>query len=355
LVGSDPGRIDGWTDLDHMYGVTQFYGGAGNPTSGTIIGGAQDNGTLCFAPAGGTSQWSSIFGGDGGWCAADPGDPNVFYGEYVFLGIHRNLDGGATQDTQGDRYINGMFWNEAARQWNWKPSPYTLTDAQTKHALFIAPFVLDPNNPERMLAGGLSLWRSNDVKTPNTNTSGPSWSAIKGSAGSRISAIAVAPGDSNQIWVGHEDGQIYKTANGTETSPRWQRVDGAGPRPLVASRYCTRIALDPHAPQTVYVTFGGYQSGNVWKSTDSGASWTDVSGSLPQAPVRALTAHPRRADWLYLGSEVGIFASEDGGTTWSPGNEGPANCAVDDLFWMGETLVCASHGRGMFRIDLSGA
>jgi hypothetical protein len=75
---------------------------------------------------------------------------------------------------------------------------------------------------------------------------------------------------------------------------------------------------------------------------------------LPTAPVRAVTVHPRRAGFVYAGTEVGLFASEDSGATWSPTNQGPTNCSVDDLFWMGETLVSVTHGRGMYRIDLSG-
>jgi hypothetical protein len=63
--------------------------------------------------------------------------------------------------------------------------------------------------------------------------------------------------------------------------------------------------------------------------------------------------HPRDSRLVYVGCEVGVFASEDAGATWSPTNEGPTNCSVDDLFWMSETLVCVTHGRGMFRIDLS--
>ena len=70
-------------------------------------------------------------------------------------------------------------------------------------------------------------------------------------------------------------------------------------------------------------------------------------------PVRLLLPmHPRRSDFLYLGTEVGVFTSEDAGVTWSPTNEGPTNCAVYDLFWMNEILVCVTHGRGMFSIDL---
>ena len=346
-------RVNGWVELINTYSVTQFYGGAGNPTSGVIIGGTQDNGTIAAHPADGSEGWRPIFGGDGGWCAADPTDPNVFYGEYVFLNIHRNIDGATTDDVDGDRYISGQFWNETARKWDWKPIPFTIPDAKNQKALFIAPFVLDPNEPKRLLGGGISLWRTDDAKTPNTPSSGPSWSAIKPSAGQPISAIAVAKGNSDVVWVGHIDGQVFKTTNGRAAAPVWQRVDRTGPSPLTPARYCTGITIDPRDAQTVYVTFGGYVAGNVWKTRDGGQTWTDISSTIPKAPVRALTVHPRKSAFVYLGTEVGVFASEDGGATWSATNEGPTNCSVDDLFWMNETLVAVTHGRGMFEIDLS--
>jgi hypothetical protein len=54
-----------------------------------------------------------------------------------------------------------------------------------------------------------------------------------------------------------------------------------------------------------------------------------------------------------VGTEVGLYCSEDAGTTWVPTSEGPSLCPVDDLFWMNKTLVTVTHGRGLFRIDLS--
>jgi hypothetical protein len=350
---AEPPYVAGWTELVNNYGVTQFYGGAGNATSGKIVGGAQDNGTISFDPATGTESWKQIFGGDGGWCAADPADPLVFYGEYVYLNIHRNTDGGASDDLEGDRYISGQFWNPAINEWDWKPAPFRIPDAMNFDALFIAPFTLDPNQPSRILAGGLSLWRTNDAKTPNTFTSGPSWEAIKPGTGAHISAIAVAGGDSDLVWAGHEDGMVFRTTDATAAQPSWQRMDGLGPKPLQAERYCTRIAIDPADRDVVYVAFGGYVSANVWATRDGGATWANLGAGLPAAPVKAIAIHPRRAEFVYVGTEVGVFGSEDRGVTWSPTNEGPTNCAVDDLFWMGETLVCATHGRGMFRIDLS--
>ena len=347
-VGNDPKqpRVKGWQELNNTYGVTQFYGGAGNPKTGTIVGGAQDNGTIRFTPAGGSEQWSEMFGGDGGTCAADPTDSKYFYGEYVYLNICRSVDGGATAD-----YISGQFWDGS--QWTWKPIPYRITDAMNQRALFIAPFVLDPNNSNRILGGGVSLWRTNNARAANTNNTGPVWTAIKGSVGGRISAIAIASGASDLIWVGYDDGQVFKTTSGTQANPVWQKMDHAGSSPLTPSRYCAAITIDPKANDVVYVTFGGYNQGNAWKTTDGGQKWHNIGNSLPEAPVRTIAVHPRKTNFLYLGTEVGLFASEDAGATWGPTNEGPTNCSVDHLFWMNEVLVCASHGRGMFTIDLS--
>jgi hypothetical protein len=341
--------------------VTQFYSGAVN-ANGTVIGGAQDNGTIAYRPADGANAWKQIFGGDGGFCAADPYDPQTFYGEYVYLNIHRNLDEASTDDTTGDRYISGQYWDQVHGRWDWKPVPFRIPDAMTQRAAFIAPFTLDPNDSDVMLAGGESLWRTTDVKAPNTPTSGPSWTRIKppsASPGSSrpfnaISAIAVAPGSSDQVWVAYEDGQVWRTDNGTAPTPFWQRVDGAGPAPLTTGRFCTQLSLTAGDPDLVLATFGGYVANNVWRSDDRGGTWRSIGAGLPAAPVRAVTVHPRRPDLLYLGTELGVFSSDDGGASWSATNEGPTSCSVEDLLWTGETLICVTHGRGMFTVDLSG-
>lgn len=359
-VGNEaqPPFVQGWTELNNNYGVTQFFGGAVHAGSGRIVAGAQDNGTLVLASgltgAANSENWGSWFGGDGGWCASDPSDAKVFYGEYVFLNIHRNTDACATSDTQGDRYISGQFWDSVADDWAWKPVPFQIPDARTQDALFIAPFVIDVRNPNRLLGGGLSLWETTDAKAPNTPTSGPRWRAIKASTGRHISAIAVSPSNSDVVWVGHEDGKVFRSLNATSAVPTWQRCDHVGIRPLTPTRFCTRIV--PHATDVLvaYVTFGGFVADNVWVTRDGGATWAALGAALPAAPVRTLAMHPRKAQFLYIGTEVGVFASADSGATWSPTNEGPANVSADELFWAGQTLVCATHGRGLYRIDLSG-
>ena len=350
---AEPPFVRGWTELNNNYGVTQFYGGAVHAGSGRVVGGAQDNGTLALAPNAGSEHWNSWFGGDGGWCASDPSDPQVFYGEYVYLNIHRNSDGAATSDTQGERYISGQFWDATRNDWAWKPVPFQIPDARTQDALFIAPFVLDTKRSQRLLAGGLSVWETNDAKAPNTPTSGPRWRPIKPGTGKLVTAIGISPADSDVVWVGHEDGAVFRTTNGTSGAPAWQRCDHIGTKPLAPRRYCTRLVPHPTDARWAYATFGGFAGDNVWVTRDGGATWAALGATLPAAPVHTLAIHPQRPSWLYVGTEVGLFASEDGGATWSPTNEGPANVSADELFWAGQTLYCATHGRGMYRIDLA--
>jgi PKD repeat protein/photosystem II stability/assembly factor-like uncharacterized protein len=319
---STVGPVSGWQELNNTLGITQFYGGAGNPNTSVIVGGTQDNGDLRYTTGGGTEGWTMWNSGDGGVSAADPTNSNYFYGEYVFLELHRSSNGGSS--------ASDIFSG--------------IADAgNSSTANFIAPFILDPNNPNTMLAGGLSLWRSTNVKAGT-----PAWTSIKAAAASPISAITVAPGNSAIIWVGHNSGEVYYTTNGTAASPAWFQTDLGTPN--LPNRFCSRIAIAPGASNRVYVTFGGYNSDNVWRTADSGVTWSNITGNLPAAPVNSIVVAPADTNTLYVGTEVGIYGSSNGGSTWSTGNEGPANVAVDEVFWLGNKLVAATHGRGMFYI-----
>ena len=310
----------GWANLNHNLGITQFYGAAGNSNTSVIVGGTQDNGTLRYTTGGGPQGWTSMFGGDGGQCAADLSNSSYFYGEYVFLQIHRSANGGAS---------SGYIYNMTGG------SP--IGDAGSgSTANFIAPFILDVNNPNTMLAGGVSLWRSLNVKATPVN-----WAAIKPSVGSAISAIAVAPGNSDIIYVGHNNGAVYFTANGTAATPTWALRNSGLP-----GRTCTSLTIAPSG--RVFATFGGYSSGNVWQSSNNGVSWVNITANLPAAPMNWIVVAPADTNTLYVASDVGIYGTSNNGGTWATGNDGPANVAIDKLFWMGNKLIAVSHGRGIW-------
>ncbi len=336
----------GWTELNNNLGITQFYGGAGSPLTGVIEGGTQDNGHLQYNPDNGTEGWTTVSGGDGGFAAIDPADPTYAYNEYIFGQINRSISGASEM-------IWGHYWNGTI--WTDKSAPYIITEARDYLGNFIAPFILDPNDSNRLYMGLESLWRSNDVKAPGGaySATGPSWYVVKAAAsGNPISAIAVLDGNADVVWVGHNNGDVYKTANGTSATPTWVKMDdGTNPLP---NRYVTRITLDKTDTNKVYVTFGGFSADNVWMTTDNGSTWADRTGSgltgLPDVPVRSLVIHPDYPAWIYVGTEVGVFASEDSGATWKLPHDGPTNTSVDELFWMNYTLVSVTHGRGMFKI-----
>jgi len=70
---------------------------------------------------------------------------------------------------------------------------------------------------------------------------------------------------------------------------------------------------------------------------------------LPDIPVYSLAIHPQQSNWIYAGTELGVFASENAGQSWIVPHDGPNNAQVRDLFWMGINLVAATHGRGVYR------
>lgn len=320
---------NGWSARLGGLAVTQFYDGAGRAANGgAIYGGTQDNGTLGRLLD--SPSWATVYGGDGGAAAVDSESDAISYGEYVYLSLHRSLDRGASV-----QYIcRGIT---EAGSWGCGGSD---------EANFIAPFALDPNDNQRLLAGAKSLWLSEDAKAAS-----PGWRIIKAATGndywSYISAIAVTPGNGDIVWVGHNNGEIWRSDDARSPSPSWTRVREADYRMVL------RLFIDPDRPRLVYAGLGGYEAGGLIRSGDNGATWRTLGSELPAAPVRAITRHPRQTQWLYLGNEVGVYTSLDGGLTWSTGNDGPANVAVDNLFWYDDaTLVAVTHGRGMFAADI---
>jgi hypothetical protein len=169
---------------------------------------------------------------------------------------------------------------------------------------------------------------------------------------SPISAIAFSPNSSNYIVVSHNNGDVYVTFIGSATTPPWTKIDDVTNG--LPDRFVTRLVVDhTRSPRWIYATFGGFSTDNVYVSRDQGSSWVDITGSgatgLPDVPVRTLAIHPHNRNLLYVGTEVGIFTSEDAGATWDISQGAPANVSTDELFWMAGDLIAATHGRGMYR------
>jgi photosystem II stability/assembly factor-like uncharacterized protein len=318
-----------WRKKTFNYRTSQYYGAAGQGSAGMLLGGAQDNGS----PLSYTWNSSAVprVGGDGGFAAIDSSNAGYYYAEWQWLHLHR-FRVISPQETEDIGILDGPAG-----------------------ARFIAPFVLDPNNQSRLYAGSNQLLRNNDVKqTPLAFT--PIFSP-----GQPISAIAVAPGNSNIIWVGVGDpgnSSVWKTENGLAENPSWTHVS---PLP---SRMIDRIVIDPSGSNIVYVALGGMLSnGNLQKTTCGGVQtnkcpnpWTDITGTnFPDAPVRGIARHPTNPNKLYVATEVGLYSTQNGGTDWQMEVQGPGNVPVDEVSFISgtTTLLAGTYGRGLWTADVT--
>jgi hypothetical protein len=339
VCGNTAAGVLSWTSKNNGYQVTQFYDGAVYPDSNSYIGGAQDNGTLLGTQAGG-NVWRRYSGGDGGYVAVNPADTNMVWSEFTGLSIQRSVDNGATN----------------------APFRSGITEG-TGNFLFITPFVQDPSDAARMWIGGATMWRTS-VATAATLPA-TIWSPASNFFSSRVSAIAVSPLDSNRVYAGTQaiggnaavSGVVWTTGiGGTSTaSTAWT---GSKPRPGI--NYVSSVTPDPVTIGTVYATVStfndGTGSGHVFKSTNFGATWANIDGSgatgIPDVPVFTMAIDPLNNQRLYVGTDLGVFVSLNGGATWLRENTGFANVTTYMLKIKGRMLYAFTHGRSAFRVPL---
>jgi photosystem II stability/assembly factor-like uncharacterized protein len=120
--------------------------------------------------------------------------------------------------------------------------------------------------------------------------------------------------------------------------------------------YVSAVAVDPAAPMVAYATYSTYNAGanvgHVFKTIDGGVSWTRIDLTLPDMPVHSIVVHPTTANTLFIGTDLGVFVTTDGGTTWLRENTGFANVFVEHIEINNGRLFAFSHGRSVFSVPL---
>ncbi len=301
-----------WTPINNGLAVTQFYAMAIDQSKAYVTyGGTQDNGTL--GNRGG--NWGMVAGGDGFFVAIDHDNPDIIYGEFPFGDLwKRNLATGTFQ-----RITNGI------------PS--------SDPAYWSAPLVMDPTNSQTLYHGRRRLYATYD--------GGASWTPLSPPMNGSITAIGVSPADPNVIFIGTARGEVWRTSDGGQT---WEDVGKNG----LPNRFITDFALSERDPAVAYVTLSGFGTGHVWRTTDGGRTWQDISIGLPDIPANAIVVDPQTEDHLFVGTDIGVFASLDGGATWFPYGVGLPRSPVVDLgiHYSRRTLRAATHGRSMWEVPL---
>ncbi len=363
LIAGDDGGVwysyDGgnkWWKADNLP-ISQFYHvSVDTQRPYNVYGGLQDNSSwvgMSAYPGGiANAQWENMYGGDGFWMFADTADETFLYAESQGGEIGRVNR--KTLETRNLKPLPG--YNEGKLRYNWN-----------------TPIHMSPTQKGVVYVGAQYLFRSRDHGqtwdriSPDLTTNDPAKQKQELSGGvtvdnsaaemhTTIYAISESPKDPNVIWVGTDDGNVQLTRDGGKT---WANLTPniAG---LPRNAWVSSLEAGHFAPGTAYSTFDLHTFGDmkpyVYKTADFGKTWTALAsadGSL-KGYAHVVKEDPVDADLLYVGTELGVWISLDGGKRWAQYKGGDLpNVAVRDIAVhpRDNALVLGTHGRGIWIVD----
>lgn len=303
-----------WSDRSAGLDIKQYYRmGSSFLTPTTIFAGSQDCGTDKIT---GPNTAAMVYGFDGMECLVDYTNNNI-----VFV----STQGGAFK-----RSTNGGIG---------------FSNISTSGCSWTSPLIMDPVNHDVMYLGASSVFKSVN--------NGVNWTYTGYMDGSCIYSIEVAPSNTNYVYAASY-GHIFRSVTAASTNS-WTDITGTLP---VSSGAITGIAICSTDPDKVWVTFSGFSAGTkVYKTSDGGATWTNVSGTLPNVPVNCIEYQGGSNDVVYVGTDLGVFYRDATMSDWLSYNTGLPNVIIDELEVYTPTakLRAATYGRGLWESDLQTA
>ncbi len=362
MNGNDGGAtisIDGgdnWTSVNNQPTAQFYHVTTDNRFPYYIYGAQQDNSTVAIASAsadGGIdrSDWYDVGGGESGYIAPDPNDPEIVYaGSY----------GGDIT-----RYDHRTREQQAINPWPVNPIGWAAADVEHRFQ-WTEPIAFSPHDQKTMYFASEVLYKTTDsgmswtIISPDLTRNDKSKQASSGGPITKdntgvevydtIFSVVESPLQKGMIWAGTDDGLVQLTRDGGE---HWENVTpGAMPDWGTVSM----IEASSRDAGTAYLAVERHKSDDfapyVFKTTDFGKSWTKLITGIPANDyIHAVRVDPRRPSLLFAGTEQGVYVSFDDGAHWQSLQLNLPAVPVNDLVIKNTDLVVATHGRSFWALD----
>ena len=280
------------------------------------------------------TEWDYTLGAEGSTHVVDPRDNNSIYASLFYGKLARASVEGYPDDFEWVLHETYPEEPEFRGQW-------------------MAPTLLSEHNPDIVYHGVQYVLKSTDK--------GGTWTRISPDltyndpekqgdiSYQTISALDESPFNPTLLYAGTDDGRLWRTKNGGES---WEDIRKS-PLPV---RWISRVVASQHDFGTVYACQTGRRDDDaqvyLWKSTDFGDTWTDLSANIPAGPVNVIREDPSSDSILYLGTDVGVYVSTSAGESWEVLGDLPCTYVHDLAIHPRENVILvATHGRGMFLLD----
>ncbi|MBD3169874.1 MAG: T9SS type A sorting domain-containing protein [candidate division Zixibacteria bacterium] len=300
---------ENWEMRNTNFATLQYYAIGHAPQNDFIVyGGSQDQGTTKWS---GTGNWDYVFGGDGGYCVIDYTDHNIVYAEWQF-GNHVKTENG------GYDWIDIMNGIEEQGAW-------------------VTPVAMDHQDHNILYTSTNKIYK--------TDNGGWFWEPVSNTLGGTVVTLSQSPVNPDLVWVGINSGRVWK---GYPWDEQWELVNDGLP-----NRYCTRVVADLFDEDVAYATYSGYNNSTVFRTSDGGESWHDITGDLPLIPVNDLDVDPYDPNHLFVATDVTVMHTIDLGEHWEPYGSGLPHVFINDILIDSYgNLRAGTHGRGMWSTSI---
>jgi photosystem II stability/assembly factor-like uncharacterized protein len=325
----------------YVYGGTQDNNSVGGPSRTTNGAGTPSD------------DWMVTNGGDGFWSQVDPTNPNIIYAESQYGGMVRyDRKSQESMDIRPEPRKGELTY-----RWNWNTplimSPFSNTRIYTAaNKVFKSD---DRGNSWQVISEDLTA----QIDRNKWPVMGKFWPAdavgkdVSTSLYGEIVALDESPVKENLLYAGTDDGLIQMTDDGGKNWHKTTQFPGVPENTYVSDVFASRFDQN-----VVFASFDNILRDDfkpyIFKSTDKGTTWTSIAANLPaNGTVHCIQQDFVNPDLLFVGTEFGVFYTNDGGKVWNQIKEGiPTICIKDMTIQKRESdLIVASFGRGYFVMD----